>query len=77
MQTRLLEQFGVSLSKIHEDATVAGIAANIDRGRQSAPGPAEAMPVLFAIKESGSAPPLFLVHGRLGQAFVSPQFLRR
>ena len=75
MQTRLLEQFGVSLSKIHEDATVAGIAANIDRGRQSAPGPAEAMPVLFAIKESGSAPPLFLVHGRLGQAFVSPQFL--
>jgi acyl carrier protein len=75
MQTRLLEQFGMSLSKIHEDATVAGIAANIERGRRSASSSAEAMPVLFAIRASGSAPPLFLVHGRLGQAFVSPHFL--
>ena len=73
LQTRLLDQFGVSLSKSHEDASVAGIA--IVRSRRPAAGFAESMPVLFPIREKGSAPPMFLVHGRLGQAFVSPHFL--
>src|SRR5207245_5394445 len=53
MQTRLLEQFGVSLSKIHEDATVAGIAANIDRGRQSAPRHGQQTPDASTTQVSG------------------------
>jgi thioesterase domain-containing protein len=28
------------------------------------------------LREKGDKPPLFLIHGRLGQAFVSPHFLR-
>ena len=76
MQTRLLEQFGASLSKIHEDATVAGIAANIRRNFAPTPGVADVMPVLFPLRTEGSAPPLFIVHGRLGQAFISPHFMR-
>jgi thioesterase domain-containing protein len=34
------------------------------------------MPVLMPLWQSGSAPPLFLVHGRHGQAFVSPHFMK-
>ena len=76
LQIRLREQFGVQVAKLHEDATVAGVAARIraagtvDRTRRPA------MPVMFPLWEHGSAPPLFLVHGRHGQAFVSPQFMR-
>jgi|SRR5690348_8832939 len=74
LQSRVLDRFGVSVAKFYEDATVAGIAARIGRSRDATRA-AEAMPVLFAIKESGSAPPMFIVHGRLGQPFVSPHFL--
>jgi amino acid adenylation domain-containing protein len=62
LQSRVLDRFGVSVTKFHEDATVAGIAARIRRSRAGA-GPGEPMPVLFAIKDSGSAP------------LVSPYFL--
>jgi thioesterase domain-containing protein len=37
---------------------------------------AEVLPVLFPMKEGAASPPMFIVHGRLGQAFVSPHFLR-
>lgn len=34
------------------------------------------MTVLLPIKETGTLPPMFIVHGRFGQAFVSPHFLK-
>ncbi len=76
LQIRLRERVGVQVASLHEDATVAGVAAliraagSVDRTRRPA------MPVMFPLWEHGSAPPLFLVHGRHGQAFVSPQFMR-
>ena len=73
LQSRVLDRFGVAVTRFYEDATVAGIAARIRSAK--ADGGGEAMPVLFSIKETGSAPPLFIVHGRLGQPFVSPHFL--
>ena len=75
LQMRVLEQFGVSLSTFYDDATVAGIAASIRSHRAAPRGLAPSMPVLFPVREGGNAPPMFLVHGRLGQAFVSPHFL--
>jgi len=74
LQTRLRDTCGASLSGLAEDSTVAGIAASIRRSRASAPA-TRAMPVLLPLRESGSATPLFLTHGRLGQAMVSPRFL--
>ena len=73
LQSRVLDRFGVAVTRFYEDATVAGIAARIRRARGSDAG--EATSVLIAIKDSGSAPPLCIVHGRLGQPFVSPHFL--
>ncbi|HTS22274.1 MAG TPA: AMP-binding protein [Casimicrobiaceae bacterium] len=72
LQSRVLDRFGVSLAKFYEDATVAGIAARIERSRTAA---ADSIPVLLPIRQPGSLPPLLLVHGRLGQAFISPHFL--
>jgi amino acid adenylation domain-containing protein len=74
LQSRVLDRFGVAVTRFYEDATVAGIAARIRSAQASGYG--AALPVLFAIKDSGSAPPLCIVHGRLGQPFVSPHFLR-
>ncbi|HEX5863120.1 MAG TPA: AMP-binding protein, partial [Casimicrobiaceae bacterium] len=76
LQTRLRDTFGHELANLHEDATVAGVAAEIRRTRATTPGATEPFPVLIPLRRSGSAPPLFLVHGRLGQALVSPYFLR-
>jgi amino acid adenylation domain-containing protein len=75
LQTRILEQFGVSLPRVHVDASVAAIAENIRRGRERAPGARSPVPVLLPLREGAGGLPLFLVHGRLGQAFVSRQFL--
>jgi amino acid adenylation domain-containing protein len=75
LQTRLRDTFGVGLANPQEDATVAGVAAEIRRNRATTPGATPPVPVLIALRRHGSAPPLFLVHGRLGQALVSPQFL--
>lgn len=74
LQTRLRDTCGATLPGLVEDSTVAGIAASIRRSRATAPA-TRAMPVLLPLRESGSATPLFLVHGRLGQAMVSPKFL--
>jgi len=77
LQTLLRDAFGLSLTNIYDDATVSGIAAEIRAcaTRASSSG-LEPLPILFPLRERGSAPPLFLVHGRLGQALVSPHFLR-
>jgi amino acid adenylation domain-containing protein len=76
LQTRLRDTFGVGIANPHEDATVAGVAAEIRRNRATTPGATQPIPVLIPLQLRGSAPPLFLVHGRLGQALVSPHFLR-
>jgi thioesterase domain-containing protein len=75
LQTRLRDTFGVGLANPHEDATVAGVAADIRRNRATALGAMQPIPVLIPQQRRGSAPPLFMVHGRLGQALVSPHFL--
>ncbi len=74
LQARVLDQFGVSVSNFFDDATVSGIAARILRSRDPNQAP-ERLPVLFPIRAGGSASPMFIVHGRLGQPFVSPHFL--
>jgi amino acid adenylation domain-containing protein len=76
LQIRLRDTFGTSPSNLVEEATVGAIAAGIRRNRASPATGAQRMPVLVPIREQGSAPPLFLIHGRLGQAIVSPYLLR-
>jgi acyl carrier protein len=76
LQTRLRDAFGVPLVSIHEDPTVAAIAVQVRAAQAASSGGRLAMPVLFALREQGSAPPLYLVHGRLGQALVTPHFLQ-
>jgi thioesterase domain-containing protein len=76
LQTRLRDTFGAGLANPPEDATVAGVAAEIRRSRATTPEATQPIPVLVPLRRRGGAPPLFLVHGRLGQALVSPHFLR-
>ena len=72
LQTRLRDTCGATLPGLVEDSTVAGIAASIRRSRATAPA-TRAMPVLLPLRESGSATPLFLVHGRHGPRNGQPQ----
>jgi len=73
LQLRLRASHGLMLTSIHDDMTVAGIAARL---RALAPiRAAKPIPVLCPLRETGNAPVLFLVHGRLGQALVSPRFV--
>lgn len=77
LQTLLRDAFGVSLTNIYDDPTVSGIAAEIRAcGTGASSAEVRSLPIMFPLRERGSAPPLFLVHGRLGQALVSPHFLR-
>ena len=75
LQQRLLESLAVRVGPLHEDATVAAIAGAIRRARAAPPSRAP-LPMLLPLWRHGSAPPLFLVHGRHGQAHVSPHFMR-
>ncbi|HLX30574.1 MAG TPA: AMP-binding protein [Casimicrobiaceae bacterium] len=75
LQSRLLNAFGVHVGNFHEDATIARIARNVRDARSDARGRAH-LPVMIPLWREGSAVPLFLVHGRHGQAFVSPHFMR-
>jgi thioesterase domain-containing protein len=43
---------------------------------QSEDGREQRLPVLIPLWTHGGAPPLFIVHGRHGQAFVSPHFMQ-
>jgi amino acid adenylation domain-containing protein len=76
LQSRLGDAFGVHVANFHEDATLAGIARNIRREQAGSSSARPAWPVLFPLWRQGSAPTLFLIHGRHGQAFVSPHFMR-
>jgi len=75
LQIALRERAGAHVAVLHEDATVAGIAKVLREARD--PGrPEAALPVLVPLWRDGRQVPLFLVHGRHGQAFVSPHFMR-
>lgn len=64
------------LETLVRNATIRGIADVVRLAQQSAPpDPADRPPVLVPLRATGSQAALFLVHGRLGQAFVSPHFL--
>jgi hypothetical protein len=76
LQARLRSVFGASPANFHEDATVAGIAAGVRSLRETPAAASRVLPVLTPLWRQGTAPPLFLVHGRHGQAFVSPHFMR-
>ncbi|HEX7271292.1 MAG TPA: AMP-binding protein [Casimicrobiaceae bacterium] len=75
LRTRLSDAFGVSPSDFYDDATVSGIAADIRATRARSPIGSMSLPVLIPLRREGGKTPLFLIHGRLGQAFVSPHFL--
>ncbi len=76
LQTRLRDVFGAAPANFYDDTTVAGIASGIRASRVATPSAARPLPILTPLRATGSEPPLFLVHGRLGQALVSPHFLR-
>jgi len=76
LQIRLREAFGVHVGNFHEGATVARIAADIRRATTESAAGSRPIPVLFPLWRSGSETPLFMVHGRHGQAFVGPHFMQ-
>jgi hypothetical protein len=75
LKSLLAGLFGHPVGDIFGDATVAGVAQANRHLLSRPPQDKQLMPVLVPLTESGSGPILFLVHGRLGQAFVSRQFL--
>ena len=75
LRIRLRDAFGADVADFHRHSTVAEIAAAIRAHRAETARPAKASPLLVPLRNSGSRPPLFLVHGRLGQVLVSPRFL--
>ena len=72
LQILATETFGHQLSELHEDASVKGVAEWL---RKNQPGGEIQAPILLPVRAEGSNPPLFVVHGRRGQAHVGPHFL--
>jgi amino acid adenylation domain-containing protein len=75
LHLRVAERFGVHIASLHEDATVSRLAAAV-RTALATPVESRVMPVLIPLWQQGRAVPLFLVHGRHGQAFVSAHFMK-
>jgi amino acid adenylation domain-containing protein len=71
LQLALRSEFGRDVPDLVDHSTVAECAARL---RDPTPRPAAAMPRLVPLRTGGGRPPLHLVHGRLGQAFISPGF---
>jgi amino acid adenylation domain-containing protein len=71
LQLLARERFGQDLPALIDDAMVTGIAARLRKQQATEGG---ALSRLVPLRTTGSAPALFLVHGRLGQAYVSPHF---
>lgn len=72
LQLLARERFGHDLPALLEDATVTGIAARLHKHQATEGG---TLSRLVLLRTTGSAPALYLVHGRLGQAYVSPHFV--
>lgn len=75
LQLRLRQTFGVHIGMFHEGVTVAGIAADIRRAASDRTARVQPLPVLVPLWRNGRETPLFIVHGRHGQAFVGPHFM--
>jgi amino acid adenylation domain-containing protein len=73
LQSAVRKELGRELdpAQVVRSATVADVAGSIGRAR-----PAVASPLIVTLREEGTLPPLFLIHGRLGQALVSPSFIK-
>lgn len=76
LQSRIQDAFGVRVTTFHEDATVAGIASAVRILLAGAAPRVRETPMLVPLWEGGREIPLFMVHGRHGQALISPHFLR-
>ena len=76
LEFRVAEAFGARVGNFHRGATVASIAASVRAIFDDPTRAARSFPVLIPLWTQGRAPPLFIVHGRHGQAFVSPHFMR-
>lgn len=76
LQICLREAYGVHVGMFHDGATVAGIASGIRRAATEPTAGTRPIPVLVPLWRSGSKTPLFIVHGRHGQAFVGPHFMQ-
>jgi thioesterase domain-containing protein/acyl carrier protein len=75
LQMRLFDAFGKDVPDIFEDPTVAGVAESIRQQESVSAVDNRLLPVLIPVREKGTEPILFLVHGRMGQAPLSPQLL--
>ncbi|GMU73731.1 MAG: hypothetical protein AMXMBFR42_31830 [Burkholderiales bacterium] len=75
LAVRLRVGYGMLRTSDRDETTVAAIARRIGEHRATAGG-TKSMPVLLPARATGKALPLFLVHGRLGQALVSPHFMQ-
>jgi thioesterase domain-containing protein len=78
LQAGVAEVFGRELSQgqLLEDASVAAVARALARVAPAGEKRDELLPVLVPVREIGSGPSLFMVHGRHGHAHVSPAFMR-
>lgn len=72
LQILATETFGQQLAELHDNATVKGVAEWL--GAHEAGGEIRA-PILLPVRTEGTNPPLFMVHGRRGQAHVGPHFM--
>jgi len=74
LQTELLRSLGVQLDlqDLVRNATVREMARAV-RCAGTRPEPVDS--VMLPVRTEGTKPKLFLVHGALGQAFISPVFL--
>ncbi len=72
LQAAVRKELGRELdpASVVRSATVAEVAQSIEGAR-----PAAASPLIVPLREDGGLQPLFLIHGRLGQALVTPSFL--
>ncbi|MDO9150505.1 MAG: AMP-binding protein [Methylotenera sp.] len=71
LQLMFRNEFGCEINDIHENSTVEAIAVQIRLIRKNNYA---GMPILLPIQVKGTAPALFLVHGRRGQAHVGKNF---
>jgi amino acid adenylation domain-containing protein len=77
LQAELRRAFGheVPPEEFLHSATPAGVAAWLRRARSETAFGVSASPYLVAVRSTGSRAPLFLVHGAVPQAYVSPAFI--
>ena len=72
LQILAREALGRELPPLHEDATVHGVARKLHEAENGADHQSS---IVVPIRTEGSSPPLFVVHGRRGQAHVGPHFV--